>query len=396
MPVFNFDEIIDRNGTDALKTDFLEERFGRKDLIPLWIADMDFPAPPAIAEAVTERCKHGIFGYTHHCEGYHEAIIDWLSEQHGWPVKQEWITFIPGVVKGIAFVIDCFTTQQNRIVIQPPVYQPFSTIPALHHRHIVTNPLILDEGSGVYNMDLEHLRSIITPETKLLILCNPHNPGGRVWTRTELAEIAEICYQNDILVISDEIHSDLAMQNHKHIPFASVSEHAAQNSITLMAPSKTFNMAGFVSSFAVVPNPEIRKKFFAFLESSELNQAHCFASIATKAAYRNGLPWLKEVKEYIWQNCCFVDQYLKENIPQIKALKPQASFLIWLDCRGLKLPQNELADLFVKDAKLALNDGAMFGKEGIGFMRMNVGTPRRILEEALSNLKIAVDKCTIK
>ncbi len=390
MAKFNFDQIIDRKGTNALKTDVLKERFGREDLIPLWVADMDFLSPPAITEAIIERAKHGIFGYTCPCQGYYDSIINWLDKSHGWQVKQEWLGFIPGIVKGIAFVLDCFSDKDASVIIQPPVYHPFRIIPTLHHRKIVNNNLVLKAGH--YKMDFDDLKKKIDPSSKILILCNPHNPGGRVWTKEELTDLAEICYDNNILVISDEIHSDLVYKGHKHVPFASVSDKAAQNSITFMAPSKTFNIAGIVSSFSVIPNEDIRTKFHNYLEKSELNEGHLFAYIAAWAAYEKGGEWLDEAKNYLWGNIQLVDNFLKENIPSIKAMIPEASFLVWLDCRELKLSQKELVSLFINEAHLALNDGSMFGPGGEGFMRMNIGSPRSIIEKALINLKRAINK----
>lgn len=390
MSKYNFDQIVDRKGTNALKTDALKPRYGNADLIPLWVADMDFLSPPAIGEAIIERAKHGVFGYTCPSQSYYDAIINWVNRRHDWKIEQEWISFIPGIVKGIAFVLDCFTTKEQKVIIQPPVYHPFRIIPTLHHREIVNNQLILEAGQ--YKIDFDGLKKAIDTSCRVLILCNPHNPGGRVWSRQELIDIAEICYDNNILVISDEIHSDLAFGSHKHIPFASVSEKAAQNSITFMAPSKTFNIAGIVSSFSIIPNKELRDKFHTYLESSELNDGHIFAYLALEAAYNHGEEWLDEAKEYIWGNITFVDNYLKENIPQIKAIIPEASFLIWLDCSQLGLSQKELVSLFINDAKLALNNGVMFGGGGEGFMRMNVGTARSVLAKALDNLKKAITK----
>lgn len=394
MTTYNFDEIVDRRGTNALKTDVLKERYGSSDLIPLWVADMDFKSPPAVTEFIIERAKHGIFGYTCASQEYYDSIINWVNRHHNWKIEQEWLSFIPGIVKGIAFVIDCFTTRDDKIIIQPPVYHPFRIIPTMHHREVIDNPLILEAGQ--YNMDLEALKNQIDSSCKLLILCNPHNPGGKVWTRQELIDIAAICYDNDILVISDEIHSDLAFNDYKHIPFASVSDQAAQNSITFMAPSKTFNIAGIVSSYAIVPNEKIRERFYKYLEKSELEDGHIFAYLATQAAYNHGDEWLGEVKKYIWDNICFVDEYLRANIPQIKAMIPQASFLVWLDCRELGISQSCLENLFVKEAKLALNTGTMFGIGGEGFMRMNVGSPRSVIEKALIQLKAAVDRKSLK
>ena len=389
MGKYNFDQIVNRKGTNALKTDVLKERYGKDDLIPLWVADMDFISPPEIANAIIERAQHGVFGYTHPSQEYYDSIINWVKNQHQWDIKQEWLSYIPGVVKGIAFVIDCFTSKEEKIIIQPPVYHPFRIIPTLHHRIVINNELVLEKDQ--YKMNLEDLKNKIDTSCKILILCNPHNPGGRVWSREELADIAEICFANNILVISDEIHSDLAFYNHKHIPFASVSEKAAQNSITFMAPSKTFNIAGLVSAFSIIPNEIIRAKFHTYLKRSELEEGDIFAYLSAQTAYQKGELWLQEVKEYIWNNILYVDNFLKENIPQIKTIIPQASFLLWLNCKELNLSQKDLVSLFVNDANLALNDGAMFGKGGEGFMRMNIASPRSILEKALIKLKKAVE-----
>ncbi|MBP1618240.1 MAG: patB [Bacteroidetes bacterium] len=383
MKKYNFDAIINREGTNALKLDVLKQRYGRSDLIPMWVADMDFASPPCVKKAITARAEHGIFGYTCASEEYYQSIIKWVGRHHGWNIEQEWISFVPGIVKGIAFVIDCFTTEGDKVIIQPPVYHPFRIIPKLHHREVVYNELIFDGEN--YRMDFESLKQQ-AKTAKVLILCNPHNPGGRVWTKEELVQLAEICYDNKVLVISDEIHSDLALNGHKHVPFASVSEKAAENSITFMAPSKTFNIAGIVSSFSVVSNADLRDKFYNYLKASELEEGHIFAYLAAQAVYQDGDEWLLELKDYLWENICFTDQYLKKNFPQVKAVIPQASFLVWLDCRELGMSQKDLVSFFVNEAKLALNDGAVFGPGGNGFMRLNVGTPRSIVEKSLQQL----------
>lgn len=387
MKQYNFDADVNREGTNALKYDVLEERFGRPDLLPLWVADMDFEAPPCVKEAIIERAKHGVFGYSCPSQAYYDSIINWVGKQHKWNINQEWITFIPGIVRGIAFVIDCFTQKGDKVIIQPPVYHPFSIVPTLHERELVFNHLECD-GENIFRINFDLLRQQ-AKEAKLLILCNPHNPGGRVWTREELTEIAEICHENNLLVISDEIHSDLAFTPYTHVPFASVSEKAAQCSITFMAPSKTFNVAGIVSSFGVVPNAQLRETFFHYLRRSEFNEAHLYAYVVAQTVYTQGEAWLKEAKEYIWQNIQFVDNYLKTHLPKIKAVLPQASFLIWLDCKELGLSQEELFSFFVNEAKLALNNGTMFGDGGEGYMRINVGTQRHKLEQALTQLSRA-------
>jgi cystathionine beta-lyase len=385
---YDFDQIIDRRNTNSVKIDALKEVFGADDLIPLWVADMEFLSPPEITDALKKRVEHGIFGYYTPDDAYFKSIINWLKNRHSWTVDKQDVIFVPGVVKGFAFAIDAFTNVGDKIIIQPPVYPPFKTTSEGLNRKIVNNPLIYDNGQ--YSMDFDNLREVAKTGCKMLILCNPQNPSGRIWSKDELSELAEICFDNQILVVSDEIHSDLVLPGNEHIPFATVSNKAAQNNITLMAPSKTFNIAGIVSSFAVVENEEIRKKYFNYLNARQLGDGTIFGYIAAEYAYEYGEEWLNQALEYIQENIDFVDDYLQKNIPQIKAVKPDASFLIWLDCRALNLSQPELEKLFIQKAKLALNSGTMFGKEGKGFMRLNVGCPRITLEKALDNLKKAV------
>lgn len=392
MEKYDFDTCVDRRNTKALKwdADVLKTRYGRSDLIPLWVADMDFQSPPCVKEAIEERAQHGIFGYTCPSDEYFQSIIDWVKKHHDWSVERDWISFIPGVVKGIAFVIDCFTQKGDKVIIQPPVYHPFRIVPNLHRREVVYNELVLD--GDAYRMDFEKLKKQVK-DAKIFILCNPHNPGGRVWTKDELVELADICYDNQVLVISDEIHADLAFDGHKHIPFASVSQKAADNSITFMAPSKTFNIAGIVSSFSVVSEPSLRKQFYDYLQASELDEGHIFAYLASQTVYRKGAEWLKQLKEYLWKNICFADEYLKKNLPKVKVMIPEASFLIWLDCRELGMSQKDLVSFMIDKAGLALNDGEMFGSGGEGFMRLNIGTSRTTLEKSLTQLVNAYNNC---
>jgi cystathionine beta-lyase len=390
MNRYNFDEVIDRRGTGSLKADKVEEMFGIPDLLPLWVADMDFRTPDFVIEAIRKRCMHEIFGYTFPGDAYFNSIIQWLEDRYTWPVERCWLSYIPGIVKGIGFVLDCFTRPGDKVIIQPPVYHPFHLLPEAMGRRVVSNPLRLE--NGVYRMDFEHLESIIDGDCKILILCSPHNPGGIVWDKQTLQRLAGICHRRGLLVISDEIHAEMTYPQFTHHPFPSVSGEAAACSITFMAPSKTFNIAGIVSSYAVVPDEKIRETFYGFLKVRELGEGTIFAYEATRAAYLRGKDWLKQMLAYVMANVDFVGGYLATEIPSIKIYRPQASFLVWLDCRALKLPQEELADLFISGAGLALNNGRMFGREGEGFMRLNAGCPRAVLEQALTALKKAVDR----
>lgn len=389
MVRYDFDKVVDRRGTGALKLEVLKERYGRSDLLPLWVADMDFETPPFITDALKKRLEHSLFGYTVVPADFWPTIIEWIYAHHQWKVRQEWMSFIPGIVKGIGMVVNVFVKEDEKVIIQPPVYHPFRLTPQGNGREVVFNPL-KEEADGSYSMDFDNLAKVADEKCRLLILSNPHNPGGIVWDRETLKRLADFCYDHHILVISDEIHSDMALYGHKHIPFASVSEKAAHCSITFGAPSKTFNIAGIVSSYAIVPDATIRERFFTWLKANELDDPHLFAPIATIAAFKYGEEWRKQMLKYVEGNIDFVIDFLKNNLPRIKALRPQASFLVWLDCRELQLPHDELVHLFVDEAHLALNDGAMFGPGGEGFMRMNVASSRSVLRKALEQLTAAV------
>lgn len=391
MAKYDFDKVIDRHGTGALKYDLLEERYGRADLIPLWVADMDFETPEFITAALRKRMEHPVFGYTVTPEEYWESIIRWISSHHDWKVKREWLSYIPGIVKGLGMVVNVFTKEGDKVIVQPPVYHPFRLTPLGNKREVVFNPLI-EEAGGTYRMDFDNLEKVADDKCKILILSNPHNPAGIVWSRQTLERLADFCYHHGILVISDEIHCDMALFGNKHVPFASVSDEAAACSITFGAPSKTFNIAGIVSSYSIVPDEKIRTRFYHWLEANEQGDPTIFAPIATIAAFTQGEPWRKEMIGYIEGNIKFVEQYCANQLPQIKPWRPQASFLVWLDCRDLHLTQKALNRLFVEEAGLALNDGEMFGQEGRGFMRLNIASPRSVLAKALDRLKTAVEK----
>lgn len=386
MKKYDFDTLVDRRGSGDVKHAAMLQTYGRDDLIGLWVADMDFATPDFIVDAIRERLEHPVLGYTVEPEDFRPAIVDWIASHHQWEVKPEWLSYIPGIVKGIGLVVNCFLEKGDKVIIQPPVYHPFRLIPENNGYEVVFNPLI-EQEDGTYAMDFEQLERICDASCKLFILSNPHNPAGLVWDKETLQKLARFCHAHNILVISDEIHSDMTLYGHKHIPFASVCPEAAEISITFGAPSKTFNIPGVVSSYAVVPDAELREKFFGWLEASELAAPGLFPPIATIAAYRNGEEWRRQMLEYVQDNVDYVADFCAAHLNGIKALRPQASFLVWLDCRGLKLSHSELVDLFVNKARLALNDGEMFGPGGQGFMRLNVALPRQVLAEALERLK---------
>jgi cystathionine beta-lyase len=385
---YNFDEIIDRHNTDAIKIERCKALFGTEDLLPLWVADMDFRTPDFIIDAIKKRLEHPILGYSKIPTGFMPALINWINALHGWDVKREWIGFVSGIVSGIAFAIDTYTEIGDEIIIQPPVYYPFMDVVKKASRTLVFNQL--KEVNGQFEMDFEDLKNKITSKTKLIIISNPHNPGGRAWDAKTLHQLSELCAKNKVLVISDEIHSDIVLYNKKHISFATVSETAANNSVTFIAPTKTFNMPGLVSSSYIIPNAEIRQKYAHYLEKIEQTGGNIFAYIATQAAYENGAEWRKQMLEYVQGNLEYVTEFLKTNIPQIVPMKPEATYLLWLDCRELKMGTDDLHSFFALKAGLGLNKGTIFGPGGEYHLRLNLACPRSILEKAMKQLKVAV------
>lgn len=386
---YNFDEIIDRRGTDSVKWDGVQDRWGRNDLTPMWVADMDFRTAPFVIEALKKRLEHEVLGYTFASKEWSDSIVGWLDKRYGWSIDKEDLFFSPGIVRGLAFVLHCCTEKGDKVMVMPPVYHPFFLVSQKNGREVVFSALELKDGQ--YTINFDRFKQDIQG-CKVLILSNPHNPGGRVWTKDELASIADICYQNGTLVISDEIHADLTLPPYQHQTFALVSEHAKQNSIVFMSPSKAFNMPGLASSYAVIENAQLRNQFREYMDASEFGEGHLFAYLSVAAAYSHGTEWLDQVIAYIQGNIDFTERYLQEQIPAIRMIRPQASYLVFLDCRLLNLKQNELEQLFVEDARLALNTGTTFGEEGEGFMRLNIACPRATLQKALDQLKEAVDK----
>jgi len=386
---YNFDEIIDRHHTDAIKIERCKTLFGTEDVLPLWVADMDFSTPDFILESIKKRCEHPILGYSMMPKGFIPALINWINELHQWEVKREWVGFLPGIVSGIAFAVETFSEVGDEIIIQPPVYYPFIDVVNKNNRQLICNQL--KEVNGKFEMDFEDLENKITTKTRMFILCNPHNPGGRAWDKETLNRLAEICFKNNIVVISDEIHSDLVLHGKKHIPFASISENAANISLTYMAPTKTFNMPGLVSSSYIIPNAELRSKFVNYLEKTEQTGGNIFAYVATQAAYENGREWRKQMLEYVQGNIDFVVEFLKKNIPQVKPMIPEATYLIWLDCKDLGMITDDLQSFFVQKAGLGLNKGTIFGAGGEYHLRLNSACPLSILEKAMTQLFKAVN-----
>jgi cystathionine beta-lyase len=385
---YNFDEVISREHTDCVKFDLREHLFGSKDVLPMWVADMDFKTPDFIVDAITKRIKHPIFGYPLKPESYFTSQISWLRKRHQWEVQKEWIQFCQGVVPALNIIVQAFTDPGDSIIVQPPVYFPFFSAIRNNKRVQIDNPLV--NKNGKYSIDFVDFKKKIDSRTKLLFLCHPHNPGGRCWTIDELTKIAEICIENHILVVSDEIHSDLILPGYKHIPMAAISEEIAEKVITCISPTKTFNIAGLATSSVIISNPDNRQKFENIMENLHIGMGNIFGITASIAAYTHGEEWLNEVIQYIQGNIDLVCKFLESRIPEIKPMVPEATYLIWLDCRELGLPANKLFKFMVDRAKVGFNDGRMFGAGGEGFQRMNVGCPRSIVEKGLVQLENAV------
>ncbi|HUW92505.1 MAG TPA: PatB family C-S lyase [Bacteroidales bacterium] len=387
--MWNFDEIINREGTDCIKYDWRKEVFGKADVIPMWVADMDFKTPSFITEAISGRIKHEILGYSFRPDSYFDAFIRWVSEHHRWDIKREWIEFSPGVVPALNMCTLAFTNAGDEIIIQPPVYTPFHRAVKDHGRKLLYNNL--KETAGGWVMDYEGLRKIITPATRLIIISNPHNPVGRAWHLSELSELVDICYSMGIIILSDEIHSDLMLPGNVHVPVASISDRAASITVTCMAPSKTFNLAGLSTSSMIIQDPGLREKYKSVLEGLHMHLGNIFGDIASEAAYSHGSEWLSDMLQYIQGNVDLVLDYCHELIPQIKPVKPEATYMMWLDCRLMGLGGKELQRFFVEKAGVGMNEGSAFGPGGEGFMRINLACPRSVVEKALKQIDQAIN-----
>lgn len=387
---YNFDEIIDRRNTDCLKYDFAAERGKPEDVLPLWVADMDFRTAPGIIEAAMADASFGIYGYTESKEDYFQAIANWYQTYFDWKVERRWLVKTPGIVFAIGVAIKALTKKGDAVMIQQPVYYPFSETVIDSDRKLVNNALVLRDGH--YEIDFEDFeKKIREEEVKLFVLCSPHNPVGRVWTKEELLRIGEICLKYDVKVVSDEIHSDFVYEGRKHYVFTTVDPRFEEISIVCTAPSKTFNMAGLQVSNIFIPNTQIRRAFRKQMSAVGYSQINMIGLHACKAAYETGRDWLEELKVYLKGNLDFVRDYLEKNLPRIKLIEPEGTYLIWLDFRALGLPEEKLEHLIVHEAKLWLDSGAIFGKDGEGFERINIACPRAVLEETCKRLHRAVN-----
>jgi cystathionine beta-lyase len=386
--MWNFDEPAVREGTNCIKYDRREETFGVKNVIPMWVADMDFNTPDFIVESLQKRLNHEIFGYSFRPEEYYTSIINWIKCRHGWSVEKDWISFCPGIVPALNFCTLAFTQAGDNIIVQPPVYFPFFSAAESHGRNLIYNKLIESEGKWV--MDYNSLINGIDNKTKMIIISNPHNPVGRVWLPEELDTLADICLKNNILIISDEIHCDLALPGYTHTPLASLSEKIAANTITLIAPSKTFNLAGLSTSSVIIPDPLLRKTFNRIIDNLHVGGGNIFGTEASIAAYTNGHMWLDALLDYIDQNIEFVKEYCREMIPEIIPVQPEATYMIWLDCRKFGMTGKELQNFFVTKAGVGMNEGSTFGPGGEGFMRMNIGATHQTVKRALEQIEKAV------
>ncbi len=390
--MWNFDEAIPREKTNCIKYDWREKVFGKADIIPMWVADMDFKTPHFIIEAIENRLRHEILGYSFRSDGYYSSLINWISRRHAWNIRKEWVEFSPGVVPALSLCTLAFTDLNEEIIIQPPVYTPFHNAVIDHNRRLLYNNLL--KTGGGYVMDYEGLRKLVTPKTRMIIISNPHNPVGRAWRREELEKLIDICYEKKIIIISDEIHSDLMLDKHTHIPLASLSDRAAEITITCMAPSKTFNLAGLSTSSMIIPDTELRNKYRNVLERLHLHLGNVVGNIASEAAYTYGDEWLDELLRYVQTNVEMVTHYCHTHLLQIKPILPEATYMIWLDCRDMRMTGSELERFFVEKAGIGLNEGSAFGPGGEGFMRMNLACPHSIVERALNNIKEANNRTT--
>ncbi|MFS0612094.1 MalY/PatB family protein [Lederbergia ruris] len=385
--MYKLNEKVDRINTSSLKWDGMKLAFGKNELLPMWVADMDFSPPTSVIEKLKERMDHGVFGYTIANENTAQAIVDWTNNRHGWAIRPEWILYSPGVVPSIGMAIQAFTEVGDKVLLQSPVYTPFFNMIENNMREVVNSPLQLVDGH--YEIDFADFEEKLKSGVKLFLLCSPHNPGGRVWKKEELVKIAELCKKYDVLIAADEIHADIIFEPHHHFPLASLDPAYQDFVVTFMAPSKTFNLAGLQASFIVAPNEEMRKKLTIIQQTLNLTSLNTFGMIAMEAAYRDGEEWLNECIAYIEGNINMIDEEISRSLPELDVMRPEGSYLVWIDCRKTGLNDQQLRESLLEKAKLAVNFGASYGKGGEGFIRLNPACHRSIVEEGLERLKIA-------
>jgi len=387
--VYDFDTVIDRLPTSSSKWSYRKQRTGVEDVIPMWIADMDFACAPEIVEAIKARAAHPIYGYTVRNDAWYNGLINWMKKRHDWSgIQRDWICFSPGVVAGFNMTIQAYSHPGDKVILQPPVYYPMKNAIFNNGRQMVENPLKIVNGR--YVMDYEDLEKKIDGRTKMIILCSPHNPVGRVWTRSELEQLVEVCERKDIVIVSDEIHLDLILGKIKHTPTAIVSEKAMQKTVTLVAPSKSFNVAGLTNSAAIIPNKKLRDAFLNVLQNNSVGGGNIFGAVAQEAAYAHGEPWLEELLVYLRGNLKYFEDFLAEKIPVLKVYPLEGTYLAWVDCTSLGMDDASLKEFMLKKAKLWFDEGTMFGSGGSMFMRINIACPRSMLKMALERLEKAV------
>ena len=389
--VYDFNTIYDRAPTSSNKWSNTKQRTGVDNILSMWIADMDFASPPEVVEAIKERASHPLFGYTLRTDGYYDGLISWMKRRQGWDgIQRDWILYTPGVVAGFSFAIQAYSHPGDKVVIQPPVYYPFMRQIHNNGRQIVENPLKIVDGG--YVMDYEDLEKKIDGRTKMIILCSPHNPIGRVWKREELEPLVEVCERKDILIISDEIHSDLILGDIKHTPTATISDEAMHRTVTLVAPSKTFNLAGLVNGSAIIPDNKLRDDYNNVIQNNSTRNTNIFGIVSQDAAYNKGEAWLEELLTYIRANYKYFEKYINEKIPKLKVYPLEGTYLAWVDCTSLGMNDVELNEFMLKRAKLWLDEGTLFGSGGSMFMRFNIACPRSTLKDALERIEKAANE----
>lgn len=385
---YDFDEIIDRKNTASVKYDLRKMFFGTEEVIPMWVADMDFKTPPFILEAIKKRAEHPVLGYSVRPDSYYSSIQSWLSRRHSWNIKREWICFSPGIVPALNMVVLAYTNPGDKIIVQPPVYFPFFGAITGNKRKLLYNPLKMNNGR--YRMDFQNLEQQCKKGASMILISNPHNPGGNAWTSDELKELARICLKYNVLMVSDEIHCDLVNIGYKHCILASLGRDVATRTITMMAPSKTFNLAALSTASVIISNAKLRKRYNDYIQGLHIDMGNVFGTIASIAAYEQGDVWLDQLLKYINQNINFLQSYLEQNIPEIKMIRPEATYMVWLDCSKLSTDPKVLNEFMIRKAGLGLNPGIQFGTGGELYMRINIACPLATLKKAVSQLKKAV------